>query len=117
MEIVFRGAYAYYLQHYLTWFNRDQILILNANLLKTNPAKLLIETQGNANFKKIRSVPYDRSGEFAPEHPGGNRTVTENQILKRNRGGNRGPDIGSGRSLPNGGPLELGGHLGRVPTL
>jgi len=45
MEIVFRGAYAYYLQHYLTWFNRDQILILNANLLKTNPAKLLIETQ------------------------------------------------------------------------
>ena len=49
MEIVFRGAYAYYLQHYLKWFNRDQILILNANLLKTNPAKLLIETQGKLN--------------------------------------------------------------------
>ena len=46
MEIVFRGAYAYYLQHYLKWFNRDQILILNANLLKTDPAKLLIQTQG-----------------------------------------------------------------------
>ena len=51
MEIVFRGAYAYYLQHYLKWFKRDQILILNANLLKTNPAKLLIQTQGKLNRK------------------------------------------------------------------
>ena len=54
MEIVFRGAYAYYLQHYLKWFKRDQILILNANLLKTNPAKLLIQTQGKFN----REIPY-----------------------------------------------------------
>lgn len=45
IEILTRGAYAYYVHQYLKWFKREQILILNSNDLKYQPAQVLKQVQ------------------------------------------------------------------------
>ena len=44
-SIVLRGAYAYFLEHYRKYFPRENMLILNTDDLKVEPARLTIETQ------------------------------------------------------------------------
>ena len=45
IEMLTRGAYAYYVHQYLKWFDREQILILNSNDLKYQPAEILKQVQ------------------------------------------------------------------------
>ena len=45
IEMLTRGAYAYYVHQYLKWFKREQILILNSNDLKYQPAQILKQVQ------------------------------------------------------------------------
>ena len=45
IEMLTRGAYAYYVHQYLKWFKREQILILNSNDLKYQPAQVLKQVQ------------------------------------------------------------------------
>lgn len=45
VEIIARGAYGYYIQQYLKWFPRENILILNSNHLKHDPVYVLKQVQ------------------------------------------------------------------------
>jgi hypothetical protein len=45
VEIITRGAYAFHIQQYLKWFDRDQMLIINSNDLKYDPVEVLRITQ------------------------------------------------------------------------
>ena len=45
VEIITRGAYAFHIQQYLKWFDRDQMLIINSNDLKYDPVEVLRVTQ------------------------------------------------------------------------
>ena len=44
-SIILRGAYAYFLEHYRKYFPRENMLVLNTDDLKKEPARLTIETQ------------------------------------------------------------------------
>ena len=45
VEIITRGAYAFHIQQYLKWFDRDQMLIINSSNLKYDPVEVLRVTQ------------------------------------------------------------------------
>ena len=45
VQVIVRGAYAYYLEQYKKFFPRENMLVLNSDVLKTEPWKVVIKTQ------------------------------------------------------------------------
>ena len=81
IEMLTRGAYAYYVHQYLKWFKREQILILNSNDLKYQPAQVLKQVQ------EFMGVPLavDEKNFIMDEESGHYCIIGKNQKLARNR--------------------------------
>ena len=45
VQVIVRGAYAYYLEQYRKFFPRENMLVLNSDELKVEPWKTVIKTQ------------------------------------------------------------------------
>ena len=81
IEMLTRGAYAYYVHQYLKWFKREQILILNSNDLKYQPAQVLKQVQ---EFMGV-PVAVDEKNFIMDEESGHYCIIGKKHTLARNR--------------------------------
>ena len=81
IEMLTRGAYAYYVHQYLKWFKREQILILNSNDLKYQPAQVLKQVQ---EFMGV-PVAVDEKNFIMDEESGHYCIIGKKHTIARNR--------------------------------